>query len=293
MTVETRLRTAMAEAVAPFSPDADALVSAARRRGLGIRRRRQALGAVGVAAAVAVSVAAPSLVAGDHGARVPQPLITGSPTVSSLDTGRTSPFTGRSTAAALLYAVGQEAAGAATDFHGTDPDRGPMPETYAFFRFTPAGSATAGQIAINIQPDFFGTTAKPGDDSVQQLTHCQSWMQQCTATRLDDGSWLTTYDDRSDYQQGRGIRRVAALYRPDRLRVIVSATNGFDVTERDEQITRTDPVLTTEQLVGIVTQSWWGPRLPTYFVAQGAGLKPYQDGSASASVATAAPSAKP
>ena len=44
MTVETNLRTAMAAAVAPTTPDADQLVIAARRRGLGIRRRRHPWG---------------------------------------------------------------------------------------------------------------------------------------------------------------------------------------------------------------------------------------------------------
>ena len=50
MTVETRLRSAMADAVAPTQPDTDRLVTTARRRGMGIRRRRQVLGQMMVSA---------------------------------------------------------------------------------------------------------------------------------------------------------------------------------------------------------------------------------------------------
>lgn len=293
MTVETKLRSAMAEAVAPAHADTERLVSAARRRGMGIRRRRQALGAVGVAAAVLVATVAPNVVASDHTHHIaPQPLTSGGSPTPRFNADKTTPFTGRSTAAALLYAVQLQASGGATSFAGADPDPGPMPETYAFFRFTPRGSATSGEVAINIQPDFLGPDVKPGDDrasQVRELTQCQTWMTRCSATHLGDGSWLTTYDDRSDYQHGRGIRRVAALYRADGLRLVVSASNGYDVTERDEQITRDEPVLTTEQLVAIVRQPWWGTRLPSYFVEQGAELEPYHDGSSTRAITSPIP----
>ena len=289
MTVETRLRTAMAEAVAPFSPDPDALVSIARRRGLGIRRRRQALGAVGVAAAVAVAVLAPSLVAGDHRTRAPQPLTVDKPTVSSLDTGTTSPITGRSTAAALLYAVGQETGGTAADFRGQGDGEGP--NTYAVFRYTPDGSQSAGEVGVNVQ-HFGGGAAKPGGDLAATLGRCDSFMEHCVPSTLPDGSKLITYDDRSDYHGGRGIRRVADLFRTDGVRVVASASNGLDVTERDEQVTRDGPVLTTAQLVAIVSQPWWGTRLPTYFAEQGDRLSPYTPVGGTIA-ATTAPPAKP
>jgi hypothetical protein len=105
-------------------------------------------------------------------------------------------------------------------------------------------------------------------------------MDRCVSTRLPDGSRLTTYDDLSS--RSDGIRRVVELYRPDvDFRLVVSASNGIDVTERDEQIARADPVLTTEDLVAIATQPWWGATLPRYFTAQGAGLGDYSDRSSS------------
>ena len=286
MTVETKLRSAMADAVAFEIPDTDQLVSTARRQGLGIRRRRQALGAVGVAAALALAVAAPFTIVGNHGGRTDQLSVGSQP--ATFDVNDTSPFTGRSAAAALVYAVGLTATGEGTDFRGA-ADTSAHPEAYTIFRFTPSGSATSGEIAINVQPDWVEADAKPGDKA--RVGRCESFMSRCTSTVLADGSRLTTYDDLSGHTPG-GIRRVAELYRPDNVRLLVSATNGYDVTERDEEITRDDPVLTTDQLVAVVSQPWWGIELPTYFTAQGAALKPYSDRSASAN-AVATPTAAP
>jgi hypothetical protein len=287
MSIETSLREAMAEAVAPEIPDTDRLVSSARRQGLGIRRRRQALGGVGVAAALALAVATPLTIVDDHGTRpaaIASTKVGTSP--ASFDSGDTRPVTGRSAAAALLYAVGLTATGEATAFRGA-VDTGPYAEAYTIFRFTPSGSETGGEVAINVQPNFAGdpNDPKPGDHTTLDDARCQSWMQRCTFTRLADGSRLTTYADTSSHGSD-GIRRVAALYRTDGVRVLVSASNGFDVTELDEKIVSAEPVLTTDQLVDIVTQPWWGPRLPSYFTAQGETLSPYSDRSASAAVAT-------
>lgn len=291
MTLETQLRSAMADAVATAHPDTDRLVADARRRGLGIRRRRQALGAVGVAAAVAVAVTAPTLVAGDHGSSGDRGTLVGSQP-RGLDTSRTEPLTGRSTAAALLYAVGLEARGEASDIRGA-ADPAPYAESYVIFRFTPEGDRVAGEVAVNVQPRFAGGGVdKAGADARAKAGQCESFMRHCRAITLPDGSRLTTYDDPSSYSSG--LRRVASLYRPDTdFRVIASATNGYDITERAEKVTRAEPVLTTDQLVSVVTQPWWGPRLPAPFTAQGAKLQDYSDRSASAAVATASPSAKP
>jgi hypothetical protein len=279
MSTETKLRTAMAEAVAPENPDTDHLVAAARRRGLGIRRRRQALAGVGIAAALALAVAAPTVVAGDHGRNSTDAMqVATSP--ASFDSQDTRPLTGRSAAAALFYAVGLTAAGEGTDFRGASAVGPAGPEAYTIFRFTPSGSTTAGEVAVNIDPPVVDDVAKPGDTSREHPGACQSFMTDCVSTRLADGSRLTTYDDLSSH--GAGIRRVAELLRPNGVRVLASATNGYDVTELDEQISRDEPVLTTDQLVDVVTQPWWGLRLPMYFTAQGEKLSPYSDRSASA-----------
>lgn len=286
MSTETRLRDAMAEAVAPAIPDADHLVAVARRRGLGIRRRRQALGAVGVAAALGLGVLAPTLIAGDGGARPDGTVVGTQP--RTLGDGPLDPLTGRSTAAALVYAVGLRAEGTATDIRGAaDPDK--YPSSYAILRFTPQGSDTAGEIAVNVDSGFTRGETKPGDTERANINLCQPFMRACTSTLLADGSRLTTYDDPSSYSDG--VRRVASLYRPDvDLRVVVSASNGIDVTERDEKVTRTEPVLSSDDLAAIATQPWWDAKLPRDFTTQGAGLADYSDRSASA---VATPSSSP
>jgi hypothetical protein len=293
MTLETQLRSAMAEAVAPAHPDTDHLVALARRRGLAIRRRRQALsvvGPVGAVGAVIVALLSPTLVADRHPDRHPGQVVLGTPTAPSTpDLRSTTPFTGRSTAAALLYAVDLSAAGRATDFRGQG-GTGPGPETYATFRFAPSGSTTAGDVGINVQPGFAGRGARPGDAAVDQLTACQRWMEECTTTRRADGSQLTVYRDRSDYHGGRGVRQVVELFRTDGVRIVASASNGLDVTERDEQVTRDQPVLSIGQLVAVVTQPWWGARLPSYFTDQGGALASYVE---IGGAAQDAPSASP
>jgi len=287
MTVETKLRSAMADTVSRAHPDVDLLVATARRRGLGIRRRRQALGTVGVAAALALAVSAPSFVAGDRGSAPDSGVLVGTQP-HSLGDGPLDPLTGRSTAAALLYAVGLQASGTATDIRGSG-DHHMYPESYVIFRFTPEGSSTFGEVAVNVNSGLTYGNTKPGDDSRQQMGRCQAFMRACTSARLPDGSRLTTYEDPSSYGDRRGVRRVAELYRPDvDFRVLVSASNGSDVTERDEDITRAEPVLSTAQLVAIATQPWWGAKLPAYFTEQGKQLEDYADRS---STATATPTA--
>jgi len=268
MSIETNLRTAMADAVAPAHPDPDHLVAASRRRGLGIRRRRQVLGTLGVAAALGLVVLAPTVVAGDHGGRNEDATRVGD-SPAGLDTQDTSPITGRSTAAALLYAVGLDASGTADHVRGQGGGNGP--DTYAVVRFTPAGSQTTGEIGINVQ-HYGDLVSKTGAGSGDKLGECLAFMDSCVKTTLPDGSRLLTYDDRSDYHGRRGLRRVAELYRPDGVRIVTSASNGFDITERDEQVTTDEPVLTLDQLVAIDRQPWWGPELPTYFATQGEAL---------------------
>lgn len=278
MTTETRLREAMADAVAPALPDPDQLVTIARRRGLGIRRRRQALGTVGVAAAIALAALAPTVIAGDRGteATVTHSLSVGS-VEQAFDPHQTSPITGRSTAAALMYAVGLEASGTATDVRGQGDGKGVdggIVMTYGVFAFTPGGSSTAGEVAVNVQYLPPETQAK-GDD-VRALT-CHDGMEDCHVTQLADGSSLRTSVQHSEHNAHTGTMLVADLHRADHVRVVATASNGSDITERDEKVTRDDPVLTTAQLVAVVTQPWWGAELPMYFAQQGDLLKPYDE----------------
>jgi hypothetical protein len=289
MTVETNLRAAMAQAVAPEIPDTDRLVSTARRQGLGIRRRRQALGGVGVAAALALAVAAPLTIVGNHGGHGPSPTLVGTQ-APTFDSSRTSPITGRSNAAALLYAVGLEAEGTATDFRGQATSSGEIVMAYGQFSFTPAGSSNPGQVGVNVQFAPPASQAKGGDETPGD--RCDTFMEHCEITHLADGSVLRTYQQTSSYGDRTGLLRVAEINRADHLRVVAIASNGSDVTERDEQVNRTEPVLTTAQLVDVVSQPWWGTRLPTYFSEQGDQLKPYAGVEPAGTTPTDAP-AKP
>jgi hypothetical protein len=251
----------MARATDAARIDTDALVRSARRRGLAIRRRRQALatiGTLGVAGAAAALVVALA-----PGGTQPTGHDPATPASTGFAPTPTAPFTGRTTAAALEYAVEQVAAGEAAHVQWQDPV-GDFPETFATFRFRPADGGDAGEIGINVQPGFTGTAA-------QDVSRCADWMRHCTVRTGADGSVLVTYEEVSDHD-ARGIRRVASLLRADHVRVVVSASNGIDVTGREEQVTRDEPVLDAAQLGTIVTQPWWGPQLPASFTGPGARL---------------------
>jgi len=276
MSTETKLRTAMAEAVAPEVPDTDHLVSSARRQGLGIRRRRQALAGVGIAAALAVATAAPLTIAGSTSSRE-DGLSVGTQT-RSFDPSQTSPISGRSTAAALVYAVGQEANGTATGFRGQVTSADGIVMAYGAFSYSPDGSSNPGQVGVNVQlvpPETQAKDPRKGGDGELADDRCDTFMEHCEITHLADGSVLRTYQLTSEYGDRHGLVRVAELNRPDHLRVLATASNGYDITERDEQVNRVQPVLTTAQLVDVVTQPWWSAELPTYFADQGDQLKPY------------------
>lgn len=270
------LRDAMARATASARIDHESLAAVARRRGLGVRRQRQTLatvGALGVAGAAATVVLAVIPGAADHH----QPLGTPSsatPSDSTSPTGfsptPTAPFTGRSTAAALAYAVHQVAAGGISHIRWQDPV-GAFGETYAAFRFSPAGAA--GEVEVNVQPDFSGAAA--GD-----LRRCDAWMRHCSVDRQADGDVLVTYDEISSSDQ-RGVRRAASLLRSDGVRVIVAASSGTAIGKPEQKISAAAPVLGFRQLKAVVAEPWWGADLPAYFKRQGARLhgKPV-DGSA-------------
>jgi hypothetical protein len=285
MTVETKLRSAMADAVAPASPDTDRLVSLARRRGMGIRRRRQALGTIGVAAALGLAVLAPSVIAGDRGSKPDDGVLVGTQP-KSFDLSQTTPIDGRSTAAALVYAVGLQAHGKATDFVGQGDGADGVRMTFGRFDFTPDSSTAAGEVGVNVQYAPPKTQAK---GVKARHLRCDSYMEQCELTQLADGSVLRTSAQRSTYGSRTGLMRVADLHRPDGLRVVAFASNGLDISERDEQVTREDPVLTTEQLVAVVTQPWWGVRIPEYFTRAGNELDPYNSVGGAAATPTSAP----
>ena len=78
--------------------------------------------------------------------------------------------------------------------------------------------------------------------------------------------------------EGDGLRVVADIFSPRRdLRVIASATNGFELPNNEWDVTRPEPVLSGDQLADVVTQDWWGFKLPARFAEEGKELNPYEE----------------
>lgn len=264
-----KLHDQMNHAVADITADAGALVTQARKRGLGMRRRRQVLSTVGAAAAVAAIVGgALALQPGGDTSRetgaATDPTGSSSATTQS---GGTVPLTGRATAAALMAAVDEVADGAFSDFSGQDPypssDTGL--QSYAQFRLTPDGEGF-GVVGVNVQPlsilDL--RDCAEGDKTCEKeirpaaYTCDHEFMHDCEATVLPNGDTLRTYRD-----DVTGIRLVAELLSPEReLRVLASATNGLDLPNSQWDTKRPDAVLTIDQLSDVVSQPWWGFELP-------------------------------
>ena len=94
---------------------------------------------------------------------------------------------------------------------------------------------------------------------------CLGWMEACRVSTLPDGSLLRTYAKHSaDVNGGTGERLVAERV-VGQVRVVASATNGFELPANEWDITRPDAVLSTEQLTTVVSQPWWGFQLPAEF----------------------------
>lgn len=280
-----KLHDQMNDAVADITADTGALMTSARKRGLGMRRRRQALGTVGAAAAVAAIVGgALALQPGGDTSR--ESGAATDPTASSAATspaGGTVPLSGRATAAALMAAVDEVADGTFSDFTGQDPyppgDGGA--QSYAEFRLTPDGEGF-GVVGVNIQPlsilderdcpaDPEG--AKKCEKRVRPSAYAcdQAFMRECESTVLPNGDTLRTYRD-----DVTGIRLVAELLSPEReLRVVASATNGLDLPNSKWDTKRPDAVLTVDQLSDVVSQPWWGFQLPAEH--DGSQLPDYED----------------
>ena len=104
-------------------------------------------------------------------------------------------------------------------------------------------------------------------------------MLDCTRRTLPGGDLLRTYREKQDPSADPEGQRVVAEYISTRrdLRVVASATNGFERAGNEWDVTREEPVLSTDQLAEVVTEDWWGFELPARFAEEGAKLTPYQD----------------
>lgn len=274
-----KLHDQMDAATASTTADLDRLFRDSRRQGSALRRRRQSLSAVGAAAAVAMVAGAGYLAidTSDPGTGQVADLAadpTMSPSASAEPGPSRVPLSGRSTAAALEAAIDELADGEFGGFAGQggpgDPGS-PSPDTYAELEFTPSDGTGLGVVGVNVQ-----------DGSILEddpFTCGQSFMVDCAVRTLPDGDRIRTYQDQPvTTSEGDGIRVVAELLTRDRsLRVVASATNGFDLPSNQWDVTRPAPVLTTAQLSEIVAQPWWGFQIPAEYDEAGRALSPYED----------------
>ncbi|MEV4512301.1 hypothetical protein AB0K00_25465 [Dactylosporangium sp. NPDC049525] len=123
----------------------------------------------------------------------------------------------------------------------------------------PAGR---GKIQINVQPNFIAGRS-PGRDAgsdPMDLFSCATRPSPpgttCTATTLADGTLVVLTDGPSeDAGHDRIKLRMADIYRPDGVRVVVGTWNA--VHEKTNTATRAEPPLTTQQLQAIATDPAW------------------------------------
>ncbi len=277
-----KLRDPMDDAVGDATADLGRLAYDSRRLGMQRRRYRQALSGVGVAATAAVifsavhlassgSVAGTGAVAGDTSAvATPTPSTDPSPTLVA----ELVPLTGRGTVAALRAAIEEQAQGTYSGFAGQGGQlhKGPhFRATYGEVEFTPVDGTGVGVVGINVQ-----------DGSIldgMALDCTGASMVECQVKTLPNGDRVRTYLEQPvRTAEGDGLRRVAELVTSDRsLRVVVSATNGFELASSQWDITRPQPVLTSAQLSQIVSQPWWGFKIPREYETAGQELTPYTD----------------
>lgn len=264
----------MREATEDVVVDVVGLTRAARSEGRTIRRRRRvatASGVVAVAAVVALVPVAASLVAPDDDVRRPDASTasdTGAPAQPE-EAAAPVPLDGRATAALLRVTVEEVADGGADAFAGQGGPGAASRDTYAELVLAPADRLGAGVVGVNVQ-DVAILDGEPRT--------CLGFMLDCTVTRLPGGDVLRIYRDAPDSPDGADVRRVAELLAPSRgVRVVVSATNGFDQGGNRWDVTRPQPVLTADQLRTVVLDERWAFEVPAEYAELGAALAPYDD----------------
>jgi hypothetical protein len=260
--MNTQLSDLMHRDVQDLTPDLDALTQAARRRGLSIRRRRQALSTLGAVAAVAVIAVGSTQLRGSADSSRPAATAPTTPAPTTQASGTTR-LSGEATAAGLRDLLGEVVQGRATSFAGQDSTV--SYDSYGELRWFPADGSGFSDVGLNVQPGF-----------ESRIYHCQAWQVACTVTR-SGGAKLMTFEEVTEVAGGKGIRVTADLLRADGVRVVASATNGAELPANKWHITRARPAFTAQELALVVGQSWWGPRLPAELQREGAALPGYTD----------------
>ena len=158
--------------------------------------------------------------------------------------------------------------GTTSDYFGQPPiapEAGFSGDYYAQLVFD--DGAGAGEVGLNVQ---FG---------MGFVSTCEnsSWAVRCRSRALPGGGRLTTYDEESAAAGGTHVRRVADLLRADGVRVVVSASNGFDLSANQYDVRRPEPAFTVEQLAAIVRLDFSGDTLPGRYLEAGEQLRPFEE----------------
>ncbi len=266
----TDLRDRMHDTVSHHHADLATLTARARLQGTSLRRRRRQA-VVGsalalVALVAATGVAGAGLLANRHTEHQQHPDVTSEGPPAPAPAADTTPATGRVTAAALYAAVTDLVRGTGTDFAGQGPEQGGAStrNTYAEFTFSPADGSGEGEIGVNVQDPSILDDNERGISAREGFV-CTEWMDTCQVTTLADGSLLRTYAEHTPAAEGGIGERLVAELLTDQIRVVASATNGFDGSLNHWDITRPQAVLSIDQLTTVVTQEWWGFDLPAEF----------------------------
>ena len=160
--------------------------------------------------------------------------------------------------------------GTASDFAGQGPvreDGYSSPDTYGEFAFSPADGTGEGEVGVNVQHPSILADTQRGIGAREGFV-CLEWMETCQVTTLADGSLLRTYAELTSAVGGGTGERLVAERLTDRVRVVASATNGFEEAANHWDITRPHAVLSTAELTAVVSQPWWGFELPAEFAGE-------------------------
>jgi hypothetical protein len=269
----TDLRECMHDTVGQQHADLDTLATRARSQGTSLRRRRRlavAGSAVAVVALVATTgVAGAGLLANRQAEQQLPPAATDQgppPPAPAADTTRA---TGRTTAAALYAAVTDLVPGTGSEFAGQGPEQEGAfgTDTFGEFAFSPADGTGDGNVQVNVQDPSILDDDERGISAREGFV-CRKGMEDCRVETQADGSLLRTYAERTPAAEGGTGERLVAEHLTDQLRVVASASNGFEGSGDHWDITRPQAVLSIDQLTTVVMQEWWGFDLPAEFAGE-------------------------
>ena len=147
-----------------------------------------------------------------------------------------------------------------------------LEDTYGEFELTPASGGGPGVVGVNVQH-----CVRPRRLPVQLHLRVDDRLRDPPAPGRRPGAHL---HGRAG-ADGRGRRAAGSGGH-----LLPGATSGWSrrrptassCRERDEwDVTRPEPVLSSDQLADVVSQDWWGFKLPARFAEEGKELNPYEE----------------